>query len=172
MARLTKPKIDRRVKVAILPSSDAKEAVELDYRVLIPGNFSHSELGSHKDGDGSLKEREIREIKKKKDFQAVLSSLNPKLKLNVRNRLVDDKDAELEVNFDIKEMKDFHPDEIVKNVEPLQELLAARNRLKSLKLLVRKDPKMTKAIDTILNEGKSSIEDLMAKLAPEEGKTE
>ncbi len=46
MARPVAPKIAQRVKVAILPSSDAKESVELDYRMLIPGNFSKSEPGS------------------------------------------------------------------------------------------------------------------------------
>jgi hypothetical protein len=40
MAKPKTPKIGTRVKVAILPSSDAKESVELDYRFLIPGNFS------------------------------------------------------------------------------------------------------------------------------------
>jgi hypothetical protein len=39
MARPTAPKIAQRVKVAILPSSDAKESVELDYRLMIPGNL-------------------------------------------------------------------------------------------------------------------------------------
>ena len=46
MARPTTPKIAQRVKVSILPSSDAKESVELDYRFLIPGNFSKSEPGN------------------------------------------------------------------------------------------------------------------------------
>ena len=46
MARPTAPKIAQRVKVSILPSSDAKESVELDYRLMIPGNFSKSEPGS------------------------------------------------------------------------------------------------------------------------------
>ncbi len=39
MARPTSPKIAQRVKVSILPSSDAKESVELDYRLLIPGKL-------------------------------------------------------------------------------------------------------------------------------------
>ena len=168
MPRPSPPKIAQRVRVSILPSSDAKESVELDYRMLIPGNFTHSEPGMHKDGDGSLRDRRIREIKNKRDFKAVLKDLNPKLKLSVSNKLSDDPEAQMEINLDVKDMKDFHPDEIVKKVEPLQKLMDARNRLKQLKLLVLKDPKVRKGIEAVLKEGSGSIDDLMAKLAPAE----
>jgi type VI secretion system protein ImpB len=39
----------------------------------------------------------------------------------------------MEVNLDFQDMKDFHPDEIVKKVEPLKQLLEAREHLKQLK---------------------------------------
>ena len=170
MAKPSTPKIAQRVKVSILPSSDAKESVELDYRMLIPGNFTHSEPGMHKDGDGSLRDRKIRVIKSKRDFKTVLNDLNPKLKITAPNKLSDDPEAQMEVNLDIKDMKDFHPDEIVKKVEPLQKLMDARNRLKQLKLLILKDPKVRKGIEEVLKEGSGSIDDLLAKLAPPEEK--
>ena len=61
MARPTAPKISQRVKVSILPSSDAKESVELDYRFLIPGNFSKSEPGNL----GAIRDRRLRIINNK-----------------------------------------------------------------------------------------------------------
>ena len=160
MARPTAPKIAQRVKVSILPSSDAKESVELDYRLLVPGDFSKSEPGSQ----GMLRDRRLRTISKKGDFKKVLSDINPKLKLNVQNKLSDDPEAQMDVELDIKDMKDFHPDEIVKKVEPLKELLEARNRLKQLKLAVLKDVNLKKAIEGVLKEGGGSIDDLMSKL--------
>jgi len=171
MAQQPKPKINQRVKVQILPSSDAQEEVELDYRMLIPGNFTHSESGMHKDGDGSFKERRIREIKSKRDFKTALEDLNPKLKLMVPNKLTDD-DSELEVNLDIKDMKDFHPDEISKQVDPLQKLMSAREKLKQMKMQVLKDSKLRKALEEVLSEGSGSIDDLMGKLAPSEDSKE
>lgn len=168
MPDLKTPKIKHRVSVSILPSSDAKESVELDYRILVPGNFTHSEAGLHKDGDGSLKQRRMREIKNKGDFKRVLEDLNPKLKVTVPNKLSDDPQARMEVNLEVKDMKDFHPDEIVKKVEPLQKLMDARNRLKQLKLLVLKDPNVRKGIEAVLKEGSGSIDTLMTKLAPPE----
>ncbi len=135
MARPTSPKIAQRVKVSILPSSDAKEGVELDYRFLIPGNFSRSEPGSL----GSIRDRRLRVIQNKGDYKRALKDINPKLNMTVKNKLSDDPEAQMEVNLDFQDIKDFHPDEIVKKVEPLQKLLEARERLKELKLTVLKD---------------------------------
>jgi len=164
MAKLTTPKIGQRVKVSILPSSDAQESVELDYRVLIPGNFSKSEPGSL----GALKDRRLRTIGRKGDFKKTLEDINPKLNLTVSNKLSEDPEAQMEVNLDVKDMKDFHPDEIVKKVEPLQKLLDARERLKQLKLQVLKDVNLRKAIEGVLKEGGGSLDDLMSKLESKE----
>ncbi len=160
MARPTAPKIAQRVKVSILPSSDAKESVELDYRMMIPGNFSRSEPGSQ----GMIKDRRLRTIGNKGDYQRVLKDINPKLKLTVNNKLSDDPEAKMEVNLDIKDIKDFHPDEIVKKVEPLKQLLDARERLKQLKVAVLKDANLKKAIEGVLKDGGGSIDELLAKL--------
>ena len=117
-----------------------------------------------------MKERRVREIKNKRDFKTVLEDLNPQLKLTVPNKLSDEKDAEMEVNLDIKNMKDFHPDEIAKQVEPLQKLLEARNNLKQLKMQVLRDVKLRKAIEGVLQSGSGDIDDLMSKIAPAEEK--
>ena len=160
MARPTTPKIAQRVKVSILPSSDAKESVELDYRLLIPGNFSKSAPGEL----GAIRDRRLRVIGNKGDFKRALTDINPKLKLTVQNKLSDDPDAQMEVNLDFKDIKDFHPDEIVKKVEPLQKLLEARERLKELKLSVLKDANLKKALEGVLKDGSGSIDDLLSKL--------
>ena len=169
MAQQPIPKIKERVKVQILPSSDAKEEVELDYRLFITGNFSHSEAGAHKDGDGSLKTRRVREIKNKRDFKTVMEELNPSIKVMVPNKISGGEEAsELELDLDFKDMKDFHPDEIAKKVEPLRKLLEARERLKQLKMQVLRDVKLRKAIEGVLQEGGGSIDDLLNKLGPAE----
>ncbi len=168
MARLTTPKIAQRVKVSILPSSDAKESVELDYRLLMPGNYSKSEPGSQ----GMLKDRRIRTISRKGDFQKVLKDYNPKLNLVVQNKLSDDPEAQMEVKLDFQDIKDFHPDEIVKKVEPLKQLLEARERLKQLKLSVLKDANLKRALEGVLKDGSGSIDDLLSKLGASQDKKE
>jgi type VI secretion system protein ImpB len=131
---------------------------------MVTGNFSKSDPGEHKDGDGTLKSRRIREIKNKKDFKSTMEDLNPKLKLMVPNKLSEEEGSEIEVNMDFKNIKDFHPDEIAKNVEPLQKLLEARESLKQLKMSVLRDAKLRKAIEGVLKDGEGSIDDLMSKL--------
>jgi type VI secretion system protein ImpB len=166
MARLTAPKIAQRVKVSILPSSDAKESVELDYRLLMPGNYTKSEPGSQ----GMIKDRRIRTISRKGDFQKVLKDYNPKLNLVIPNKLSDEPEAQIEVKLDFQDIKDFHPDEIVKKVEPLKQLLEARERLKQLKLTVLKDANLKRALENVLKDGSGSIEDLLSKLNTQDKK--
>jgi type VI secretion system protein ImpB len=74
--------------------------------------------------------------------------------------------------MDFKSMKDFHPDEIAKNVEPLQKLLEARESLKQLKMQVLRDVKLRKALEGVLKEGSGSIDSLMSKLSSVEEKKE
>lgn len=166
MARPVSPKIAQRVKVSILPSSDAKESVELDYRILMPGDFSKSAPGSL----GDIKNRRLRTIGNKGDFKRVLKDINPKLNLSVANKLSDDPEAKMEVQLDFQDIKDFHPDEVVKKVEPLQKLLEARERLKELKLAVLKDSSLKKALEGVLKDGGASIDDLMTKLGTSQEK--
>ena len=100
----------------------------------------------------------------------VLKDINPKLKLTVNNKLSDDPESKMEVNLDFKEIKDFHPDEIVKKVEPLKQLLDARERLKQLKVAVLKDANLKKAIEGVLKDGSGSIDELLAKLGSSQDK--
>ena len=167
-----KPTIKQRVKVSILPSSNAQEDIELDYRILLTGDYSKSESGKHKDG-ASLKDRRLRVISNKKGFQDVLKELNPKITLNnLPNRISGNEDEALEpVELDFSSMKDFHPDQIAQKVEPMRKLLEARERLKQFKMNVVSNPDLKKAVENVLTseEGKGqAIDDLISRLAPED----
>jgi type VI secretion system protein ImpB len=166
MAKLPTPKIGTRVKVSILPSSDAKESVELDYRMMVTGDFSKKSAAQK----GRLKDRRVLEIKKRGDFKTVLQNVNPQLKMVIPNRMSDDPEAKMEVNLDIKDMKDFNPDEICKSVEPLKALMQARERLKKLRQDVLQNPELKDALEGILQGGSGSIDTLLSKLEPTEKK--
>ena len=168
MALPPSPKIKKRVNVKIEPSSNAPEDQELDYRVLVAGDFSKTEIGTQ----GELQDRKLRVIKSKRDFKKTLEQMNPKLKVDVRNRMSEDPEARLEVNLDIKDMKDFHPDVIVGQVEPLKKLMSARDHLKQLKVKLNKDRKFRDSLEAVLKEGSGSIEDLMGNLGEEAGSEE
>jgi len=153
---------DHRVSINIQASSNVKETVELENGQVILGDFSKKN-----DADkGKLKDRPIHMIKSQRDFKATLQKINPKLTLSsVTNLLVNDPDAKLKpVELSFSEMKDFHPDEIVKHVEPLKELMAARERLKKLKMVMLKDSELGKTIGKVLNSEGDPRKMLLSKL--------
>ena len=159
MSSTSTPKIKQRVKVSILPSSNAQEEIELDYRILVTGDYSKSKQGQHKDG-ATLKDRRVRVISNKKSFNTVLKELNPQLNLVVPNKLVKSSGEEgeenegeenmLKVDLDIKSMKDFHPDQIAQKVPALKELMEARERLKQFKMNVVSNPELKQAVEKVL----------------------
>ncbi len=164
-----KPTIKQRVKVAILPSDDAQEDIELDYRVMVTGDYSKTKPGQHKDGK-TLQERKVRTISNKRSFGNVLRELNPQVKLSVPNKLSGREDEALNVELEFKTMKDFHPDQIAQKVEPLKKLLEARERLLQFKAGVRSNPDLKDAVESALkstNKGEI-IDSLMDRFAPAE----
>jgi type VI secretion system protein ImpB len=114
----------------------------------------------------------VRTIGRKGDFEKALKDINPKLNLTLANKLSEEPEAEMEVNLDFKEMKDFHPDQIVNKVEPLKQLLEAREKLKQLKIQVLKDVKLRRALEDVMKDGGKSVDDLMSKLSPEKTEKE
>ena len=147
MSKMQKPTIKTRVPVTILPSETAQQEVELDYRVLLLGDYSKSDPDNHK--SGNLKSRKPEVIASRGDLKKVMGRIKPALNISVPNKLVKkSKEGEegseaVESQFDIdltfKTMKDFHPDQIAQKVTPIRKLLAERERLKAVKNMVLKN---------------------------------
>ena len=169
---MSKPSIKQRVMVGIEPSDSAQEEVELDYRILLTGDYSKSGAGEHKDGDGTLKQRRVRTIAKKGDVKKVMNELNPSIEFSVPNRLSKKKEGEdesdgteFEIKLDFKEMKDFHPDRIAQKVLPIRKLIEERERLKAIKKKVVNDAKFKKNLEKNLSTNKDDfISTLMSQL--------
>ena len=77
-----------------------------------------------------LKDRKFVEIDRD-NFNDVLASCAPRLALRVDNKLADDGTA-LNVELNFREIDDFGPVAVVKQVEPLRKLFDARQRLMDL----------------------------------------
>jgi type VI secretion system protein ImpB len=169
-----KPSIKQRVTVSILPSAVAQEEVELDYRILVTGDYSKSKMGSHKDGK-KLKDRRVRVIGKKDDFNKTLRDLNPQLKINVDDKISGEKDKKIPLEISVKNMKDFHPDQIAENVPALKKLLDARDRLNRLKMAVINDPDIGDSLNEFITSkdyGSKGVDALIGKLGPLEDEPE
>jgi type VI secretion system protein ImpB len=86
--------------------------------------------GQQKEAPKKLKDRKFVEIDRD-NFDDVLQSIKPRLAYRVDNKLQDD-GSELSVELNFEKLADFNPENVVKQVQPLNDLLEVRNKLKDL----------------------------------------
>jgi type VI secretion system protein ImpB len=108
-------------------TNGAVETKELPFVVGVIGDFSGHKPESEK---VDLEEREFTGIDKD-NFDTVMGQIHPRLSYKVDNKLAND-DNQFEVNLSFRSMKDFHPENLVDQIEPLKQLVETRNQLKVL----------------------------------------
>jgi type VI secretion system protein ImpB len=86
--------------------------------------------GQPKEPLAKLKDRKFEDIDRD-NFNDVLRRIKPRLALRVDNTLKDD-GSELAVELNFQKLDDFRPENVVRQVEPLNKLLEVRNQLKDL----------------------------------------
>lgn len=130
MAESTQHKLDRirppRVQITYdVETGGAIEQKELPFIVGIMADLS----GHPAEALPKVKDRKFVEIDRD-NFNDVMESIAPRLEVSVPNRLKGDGNMRLELNF--RNMDDFGPLEIVKQVDQLRALHDARQRLSDL----------------------------------------
>ncbi|EGR1074642.1 TPA: type VI secretion system contractile sheath small subunit [Vibrio cholerae] len=103
------------------------ETKELPFVVGVIGDFSGHKPQSEKQ---DLEEREFIGIDKD-NFDTLMGQIHPRLSYKVDNKLVPD-ESQFEVNLSFRSMKDFHPENLVEQIDPLKQLVKTRNQLKVL----------------------------------------
>lgn len=135
-----------RVNIVYKPSvGDAKEKVEIPFKVVTVGDFTLKEDGR------SITKRELIDVNKT-NFDEVLEGMNVNLDIAVPDRLSGEKDAELNVHLDFKKMKDFRPESIVEQIPELKKVMELRSALLALKGPLGNVPTMKKTIQNILED--------------------
>ncbi|GLQ75904.1 type VI secretion system contractile sheath small subunit [Vibrio sp. vnigr-6D03] len=108
-------------------TNGAVETKELPFVVGVIGDFSGHKPESEK---VDLEEREFTGIDKD-NFDTVMGQIHPRLSYKVDNKLAND-DSQFEVNLSFRSMKDFHPENLVEQIDPLKQLVKTREQLKVL----------------------------------------
>lgn len=145
-----------RINISYRPAiGDAKESVELPFKVLVMGQFTPEQ------DETPLEERETNGVNRS-NFNDVMGSMDLRLSFSVPNRMQEDGE-DLTINLDPKSLKDFEPDSIVQAVPELQQVLQLREALKALKGPLGNTPKMRKTIQMMLAD-ESSRSKLMKEL--------
>lgn len=135
-----------RVNIVYKPETGgAKEEVELPLKLLVVGDFTQ------KTDDRMVEDRAPIDIDKD-NFNAVLKAQDLELNLSVPNRLTGEPDAQMSVNLKFEKLKDFDPDEILKQVPELQKLMELREALKALKSPLSNVPDFRKKVQDLVKD--------------------
>jgi type VI secretion system protein ImpB len=123
LSRVRPPRVQITYDVEI---GDAIQMKELPFVAGIMADLS----GKPVEALPKLKDRKFVEIDRD-NFNDVLASCAPRLAMRVDNRLAKD-DSSLNVELKFRSIDDFNPASVVKQIEPLNKLFEARQRLMDL----------------------------------------
>ena len=96
----------------------------------------------------TLKDRKFVEVNRD-NFNRVLNAMKPRLAMRVDNQLQKD-GSKLGVELKFKDMDDFEPENVVRQVEPLKKLLEARQQLADLKTKLVSNDRVNNLLSDII----------------------
>jgi type VI secretion system protein ImpB len=142
LSRVRKPRVHITYDVE---TEGAAVKKELPFVVGVMGDFA----GQNSEALKPLKDRRFVQIDRD-NFDEVLKRMNPKLNFKVENKLAGD-GSEFSVDLEFKSMQDFEPAAIVKQVEPLNKLMATRNKLRDLMTKIDRSEELENILERVLN---------------------
>lgn len=146
-----------RVNIQLsLHTGGVQKKVELPLKLMVVGDYSN---GAEQ---RPVSEREKVSINKN-NFDNVLSEFSPSVNLSVENTLAGD-GSEENVSLSFKEMKDFEPEQVARQIPQLKAMLAMRNLLRDLKANLLDNQAFRKELEKILLDPTLSAE-LRAELS-------
>lgn len=144
LSRVRKPRVHITYDVETEGTAVKKE---LPFVVGVMGDFA----GQNTEALKPLKDRRFVQIDRD-NFDEVLKRMNPKLNFKVENKLAND-GTEFNVDLQFKSMQDFEPASIVRQVEPLDKLMATRNKLRDLMTKIDRSEELENILERVLNNG-------------------
>lgn len=151
-----------RVNIKLdLHTGGAQKKVELPLKLLVTGDFSNGKE------ERPLSEREKVNVNKN-NFNSVLAEYEPSVNLTVANMLAND-GSEENIALTFKQMKDFEPEHVARQIPQLKAMLAMRNLLRDLKANLLDNVTFRKELEVILKDPALSdtLRDELSALAQE-----
>lgn len=146
-----------RVKITYKPDlGDAVEERELPMRLMVMGDFTGRE------DDTPLEERAPITVDKH-NFDEVLANHNVGLNISVQNEMSGIPNDELGVHLDIRNMKDFSPESVARQIPELRALLEIREALVALKAPLTNNARLRKALQGMV-EDEGSLNSILDEL--------
>lgn len=141
LKRVRKPRVHITYDVE---TGGAEQTKELPFVVGVMGDYSGDNTANKK----PLKERKFVSIDRD-NFNQVMGNIAPTVSLKVENTLAGD-NSEMAVDLKFNSIDDFHPTAIVNQVEPLRQLLEARNKLRDLMSKADRSEELENILEEIL----------------------
>src|SRR5262245_55157393 len=104
--------------------------------------------GNPKEALPKLKDRKFTEIDRD-NFDDVLKSMKPRLAFRVDNKLQND-GSELSVELQFEKIADFNPENVAKQIQPLNDLLEIRSKLKDLLSRTEGNDRLEELLNSII----------------------
>lgn len=136
--------------------------MELPLKLLVAGDFSNGQE------ERPLSER-IKMDVNKNNFNAVLADISPSVRLNVENTLAGD-GTEESISLIFRNMNDFTPEQVARQIPRLKAMLAMRSLLRDLKANLLDNATFRKELEKILRDPELSqaLRDELSALVPEQ----
>lgn len=179
----TQHKLDRvrppRVHVTYdVHIGDAMEQKEVPFVVGVVGDF----VGQASPDAPKLSQRKFVEVNPD-TFDKVLAAMKPRLTYSVANRLnedpktdvmeadVSDPDApQIQIDLTFQSLRDFEPDRVAQQIEPLRKLLELRQKLSDLKGSLQGNDRLDSLLESAIKDT-DKARGLESELAQREGST-
>ncbi|MBM2885254.1 type VI secretion system contractile sheath small subunit [Chromobacterium amazonense] len=143
LSRVRPPRVQITYDVEI---GDAIETKELPFVLGVLGDYS----GHSKEPLPKMKERKFVQIDRD-NFDEVLKGMAPRLAMKVDNALKDD-GSQLGVELNFESLSDFEPQNVVRQIDPLNQLLEARSRLADLRNKLSGNDKLEELLDEVVRD--------------------
>ncbi|OHX20074.1 type VI secretion system contractile sheath small subunit [Chromobacterium sphagni] len=143
LSRVRPPRVQITYDVEI---GDAIETKELPFVLGVLGDYS----GHSKEPLPKMKERKFVQIDRD-NFDEVLKGMAPRLAMKVDNALKDD-GSQLSVELNFESLADFEPQNVVRQIDPLNQLLEARTRLADLRNKLAGNDKLEELLDEVVRD--------------------
>jgi len=140
LQKIRPPRVQMTYDVEI---GDAIENKELPFVVGVVGDFG----GNSEVEQKRLKERKFVNLDRD-NFDEVLKGVEPRAAFQVPNEL--NGDGRFGVDLRFQSMADFRPESVVQQVEPLRQLLEARNKLADLRNKLAGNDKLEDLLNDVL----------------------
>lgn len=140
--RVRRPRVQITYDVEV---NGAMQLKELPFVVGVMGDYS----GNPDKPLPPLKERKFVEIDRD-NFDKVLAGMSPRLALRVDDKLTGKAGQQLNVELRFNSMDDFTPENVVKQVEPMRQLLETRDKLKNLLNKMEGNDKLEAMLEDII----------------------